>query len=109
MAFSAKNLQKLSGGGGAAGTSQYEYTTNGTDTVATVTESGYFNNADDFLNLRVGDRILITVPGTQALDTDRGNMFKQIVDVGSTMVMSVSTAGVVNCSADFEATTLTYT
>jgi len=97
----------MAGGGGVAGTSWYEYITDGTDTVASCTASGYFNNADDLLNFRVGDTISIIVPGTQT-DLTNGEL-KQIVDVGKVIVMSVSAAGVVDCSADYEATTLTYT
>ncbi len=106
MAFDKARLEKIWGGGGVAGISGYHYVTDGSDTVATVEESGYMNNADDDLNLRVGDRIQITVPGTQ---TDISNELKQIVDIGEVVVMSVSTAGVVDCSADTNATTLTYT
>lgn len=106
MAFDKARLECTYSGGGVAGISYYHYVTDGTDTVGTVEESGFMNNADDDLNLRVGDEIKITVPGTQ---TDVSQELKEIADVGKVIVMSVSSAGVVDTSADIDATTLTYT
>ena len=108
MAFDTARLQLMGGGGGVAGTSHYQYITDGTDTVGTCTTIGFFNNLDDFIKLRVGDVIEIIVPGTQALE-DNGSL-KSIVDVGKTIVARViDSTGEVECTADYEATTITYT
>ncbi len=106
MAFDSARLQKMAGGGGAAGLSWYQYVTDGTDTLATCEEDGYFNNTDDNLNLRVGDMIYIVVPGTQAGLTNAE--LKQVVDMGIIVVMAIA-SGAVDCSADMLAGTLTYT
>ncbi len=107
MAFDTARLEKIWGGGGVAGISGYAYVTDGTDTLGSCEESGYFHNVDDFVNFRVGDEIKVWVPGTE---TDLTNAeLKAIVDYGVIIVMSVSTAGVVDCSADMLAGTLTYT
>ncbi len=108
MAFDTARLQMMCGGGGVAGTSWYEYITNGTDTVANCVAPGYFNNDDDFVKFRVGDRINIIVPGTQSVLTNAE--LKQIVDVGATYVaLVVASTGIVHCTADVEGTTVSYT
>lgn len=106
MAFDKARLEMVGGGGGVAGVVYYHYITDGTDTVSDMEVSGFINNTDDDVNLRVGDRIDITVPGTQ---TAVSNGLKQIVDIGKCIVMSVGSTGIVDLSADIEATTLTYT
>lgn len=104
MAYSASRLTRLNVMDGKVGLSLWHYLTDGTDTVATVVTSGYFNNAADML--RVGDRIMITVPGTQTAVGAYG--LKQVVDVGQAIVVS-NTGSVVNLSNDIEAATVTYT
>lgn len=106
MAFSASRLTDRGLLDGVTGAREYHYLTDGTDTVATCEESGYFNNTDDKQNFQPGSRIKITVPGTQTGVPP----LKQIVDVGEVVVMSVnSTTGAVDCSADIQSVTVTYT
>jgi hypothetical protein len=69
----------------------YRYDT--LDALTDVDGSGYFNNSDDDLNLAVGDIIDVVVWST-AVRTGT------IADVGKVIVVSVSAAGVVDCSND---------
>ena len=94
MAAIAADLKLMAQGRGVA---NYRYDT--LDASATIDASGYFNNADDALNLRVGDMIdhvqwtTTTYTGT-------------VADVGLHIVLSVSAAGVVDLSNDLLGATL---
>jgi hypothetical protein len=107
MAFTKANLTRVDHLCGVYGTSLYHYSSPlGADSIATILESGYINNTDDDVNLRVGDVILITQPGTQ---TDVPPM-KQVVDFGIAAVASVNaTTGAVDLSSDLLGATLSYT
>ncbi len=91
MAYVPGNLSLVSS---VNGFGLYRY--DSTDTVATVDGSGYFNNADDDLNLAVGDFIDVVVWATAVRSGT-------ISDVGKVIVLSVSAAGVVDCSDDLVA------
>lgn len=71
MAYSSGNLSLLTG---APGDLVYKYDS-GSDTMATVITAGYFNNADDNLNLVVDDRIMV--------DATDGNMWVKVSAVSS--------------------------
>lgn len=84
MAYTAGNLVLMAHGNGF---NHYRYDT--TDTAATVDTSGYFNNADDDLNLAVGDTIDVMVWGTAVRTGTVSAMTRHAV-------LSVSAAGVVD-------------
>ena len=69
----------------------YRYDT--LDTIETVDTGGYFNNADDTLNLAVGD-IIEVISWTTTVRT--GTIF----DVSRVIVTTVDSAGAVNVSGD---------
>ena len=86
MAFSTSELALI---GYANGFARYRYDT--LDTHATIDSSGYFNNSDDQVKLRVGDIIEVVVWAT-AIRTGT------ISTYGTHIVLSVSAAGVVDTS-----------
>ena len=88
MAFIGSDLLQIDNGGGFG---LYRYDT--LDPLATVDGSGYFNNSDDDIQLRVGD-IIDVVVWTTAVRTGTIN------DVGKVIVMTVTAAGVVDVSDD---------
>lgn len=73
MAYTAGNLVLISQGNGFC---HYRYDT--MDTVATVDGSGYFDNEDNSLNLRVGDVIDVIVWGT-AVRTGTISAFGRVI------------------------------
>lgn len=81
------------------GRSQYTYWT--TDTIANVDGAGYFNNVDDDLVLRVGDRIHVMVVD----DVDNPT---SVTDSGIVIVNEVTAAGVAD-TTDETAVTVTDT
>ena len=83
MAYVAGNLTLVSGGNGF---NNYRYDT--ADATGDVDAAGYFNNADDDLNLAVGDMITVVVWGT-AVRTG------SISDLAIHLVNEVTAAGVV--------------
>lgn len=95
MAYTAGNLALDRH---ANGFKRFRYDT--MDALTTVDGSGYFNNADDDLKLSVGDLIDVVVWDT-AVRTGTIN------DVGLVVVVSVSTAGVVDTSNDLLGATVT--
>jgi hypothetical protein len=84
MAVDVSNLAII---GQANGFAMYRYDT--LDASADVDTSGYFNNADESVNLRVGD-IIWVVDWTTAVRTGT------IAAYGHHVVVSVSAAGVVD-------------
>lgn len=88
MAYTAGNLGLISQSNGFC---KYRYDT--LDSLATVDGSGYFDNTNNTLKLRVGDLIDVVVWST-AVRTGT------ISDVGLHIVMQVSAAGVVDLSDD---------
>ena len=94
MAYTAGNLALLSH---ANGFNLFRYDT--TDALTDVDASGYFNNVDDTLNLKVGDIIEVIVWDTVRTGTPS--------DVGRLVVLSVSAAGVVDTSNDLLGATVT--
>ena len=84
MAYTPGNLVLMSQGNGF---SHYRYDT--LDAATDVDTSGYFDNADDDLNIQVGDVIDIVVWGT-AVRTGTISDYDQVI------VNSVSAAGVVD-------------
>jgi protein involved in polysaccharide export with SLBB domain len=84
MAYTAGNLTLMSSGNGFCA---YRYDT--TDATDVVDAAGYFNNADDDLNLKVGDTIEVVVWGT-AVRTGT------IADYDMLVVNEVTAAGVVD-------------
>ena len=88
MAYVAGNLTLVSGGNGF---NNYRYDT--TDATGDVDAAGYFNNADDDLNLAVGDMITVVVWGT-AVRTG------SISDLAIHLVNEVTAAGVVDTTND---------
>lgn len=95
MAYAAGNLTLM---GSHNGYGHYRYDT--TDAATAVDASGYFNNADDTLNLAVGDIIELVVWAT-AVRTGT------ISDVAKHIVVSVSAAGIVDLSNDLLSATVT--
>jgi len=95
MAYTAGNLTLK---GSHNGYGEYRYDT--TDAATAVDASGYFNNADDDLNLAVGD-IIDVVVWTTAVRSGT------ISDVSQHIVVSVSAAGVVDLSNDLLSATVT--
>lgn len=95
MAYTAGNLVLMATGNGF---NHYRYDT--TDAAATVDGDGYFNNADDTLNLAVGDLITAVVWAT-AVRTGT------VSDVSMHVVTNVTAAGVVNLSDDLLGATVT--
>jgi protein involved in polysaccharide export with SLBB domain len=93
----AYNSGDLTLKGSHNGYGDYRYDT--TDTAVTVDTSGYFNNTDDVLNLAVGDMIEVVVWGTA---TRSGT----IADVENHVVVSVSSAGLVDISDPLNATSI---
>lgn len=94
MAYTAGNLVKVGHGNGF---SFYRYDT--TDAAVDVDTAGYFNNADDDLNLVVGDMIEVFVWGT-AVRTGT------IADYERVIVNEVTAAGVVDTTNVLDATTI---
>jgi protein involved in polysaccharide export with SLBB domain len=94
MAYAKANMTLK---GSHNGYGDYRYDT--TDTAVTVDTSAYFNNSDDSLNLAVGDTIEVVVWGTAVRSGT-------IADVENHIVVSVSSAGVVDISDPLNATTI---
>lgn len=94
MAYTSGNLALIASGNGF---NQYRYDT--TDAAADVDTAGYFNNADDGLNLVVGDVIDIVVWGT-AVRTGT------ISDYDRVIVNEVTAAGVVDTTNILHAITV---
>jgi len=94
MAYTPGNLALVSS---VNGFGLYRYDT--TDTATNVGSSGYFNNADDELNLAVGDIVEVVV-WSSAVRTG------SISDVSRHIVTSVDSAGVVDFSDDFLGATI---
>lgn len=88
MAVNTDNLALLQS---ANGFNLFRYDTD--DAATSVDTSGYFNNSDDDINMAVGDVILLVV-WASAVRTST------ISDVAIHIVVSVSSAGVVDLSAD---------
>lgn len=88
MAYDGTNMALVSS---VNGFGLYRYDT--TDIVQTVDTQGYFNNADDNLNLNLGDLIQV-VHWTTAVRT--GTIF----DVSLVVVSELQADGVVNVSSD---------
>lgn len=108
MAYTAGNLTLLSYGNGFG----FYFYDAGSDTLATVRASGYFNNTDDDLNLAVGDVIQVKATNgflnlrvdavnasTGAVDTEAGAGEAQWLTVE---IADVSTAGSVYIPAPFD-------
>lgn len=94
MAYTAGNLVLMASGNGFG---HYRYDT--LDAATAVDVSGYFNNADDDLNLVVGDIIDVVIWATAVRTGTIG-------DVAQHVVVSVSAAGVVDLSDDFAGVTI---
>lgn len=94
MAYTAGNLSLVSH---VNGFNLFRYDT--TDALTDVDASGYFNNSDDDLIMQVGDIIEVVVWDTVRTGTPS--------DVGRLVVLSVSAAGVVDCSNDLLGATVT--
>ena len=94
MAYTAGGLSQISS---VNGLGLYRY--DSLDALADVDGSGYFNNSDDSINLRVGDIIHV-------FDWDTAVRTGTVADMGTFIVMTVSAAGVVNLSNDMLAGTL---
>ena len=92
MAYVAANMALLNS---VNGFSLYRYDTD--DASIVVDAGGYFNNTDDSLNLAVGD-IIEVVSWTTAVRTGTVN------DVSRLVVLTVDSAGAVNCSDDIYVT-----
>jgi len=107
MAYTSGNLVHLATGNGF---NLYYYDA-GSDTLATVMASGYFNNADDFLNLTADDQILCkaadgfqnlrvdTVSAAGVVTTEMGAGESQWITV---LLADVSSAGSVFVAAPFD-------
>lgn len=93
----AADVSELTNMGSHNGYNMYRYDT--TDTSAAVDASGYFNNADDDLNVNVGDIVWLVV-WTTAVRSGT------ISDVAMHIVVSVSAAGVVDLSDDLLSATV---
>jgi hypothetical protein len=93
MAVDTSNLVLLGDGNGFG---YYRYDT--TDALTDVDADGYFNNADDTLNLAVGDLIKVVV-WTTAVRTGT------ISTVGEVVVLSI-TSNAVDCSNDLMGATI---
>lgn len=94
MAYTPGNLSLVSS---VNGFGLYRYDT--MDAATVVDGSGYFNNADDSLNLAVGDIIKVVVWATAVRSGTIG-------DVAEHIVLSVSAAGVVDLSDDYLTATI---
>lgn len=107
MAYTAGNLVLLSYGNGFA---EYFYDA-GSDTLATVMASGYFNNSDDNLNLSADDQIKVkaadgfqtlrvdTVSAAGVVTTEMGAGESQWV---TALMADVSSAGSIFIAAPFD-------
>ena len=92
MAYTKDNLQPIGGQAKAGNAPQmWSYTAPGTDTIADINTSGYFNNASDVL--KVGDLMHVwdlSVP-TSTLVTVLSNT-SGVVDVSDGTALSVADA-----------------
>ena len=91
MAYVAANFALISS---VNGFGLYRYDTD--DASIVVDAGGYFNNTDDTLNLAVGDLIEVITWSTVRTGT--------VTDVSKLVVLTVDSAGAVNCSDDIYVT-----